>query len=138
MCDPRLESWTWGREEKNKGHYLDSCLHLSMYCGLDDNILSMLNILVLINVLRLYKRMFLETELLRSKKSTMSPTNSQMVLKIYVFTYAHIYREKEDDTANKAIRKWVMILSKGYIGVPCTILFLHQKLGGTHTIPYSQ
>lgn len=68
MCDPGLESWTRRRGEKNKGHYQDSCLHLSKYCGLDDNLLSMSTILVLINVLRLYKRMFLETELFRGKK----------------------------------------------------------------------
>lgn len=94
MCDPGLESWTRRRGEKNKGHYRDSCLHLSKYCGLDDNILSMSNILVLINVLRLYKRMFLETELFRGKKSTMSPTYSQMVLKICFYICTHIQRKR--------------------------------------------
>lgn len=95
MCDPGLESWTRRKGEKNKGHYRDSCLHLSKYCGLDDYILSMSTILVLINVLWLYKRMFLETELFRGKKKKYNVSNLLSNGSKNMFLHMHTYTEKK-------------------------------------------
>lgn len=65
-----------------------------MYYGLDDNILSMSTILVLISVLRLYKRMFLETELFRGKK-TYNVSNLLSNGSKNMFLHLHTYIEKK-------------------------------------------
>lgn len=98
-----------------------------MYYGLDDNILSMSTILVLISVLRLYKRMFLETELFRGKK-TYNVSNLLSNGSKTMFLHLHTYIEKKRMT--QQIRQYANEWWFWVMGVPCTILFLNQKLGG--------
>lgn len=67
-----------------------------MYCGLEGSILSMLNFLVLINVLRLYKIMFLDTKIFKGKKvSNLCSNYSENIF--FIRTQR---REKEGDKTN--------------------------------------
>lgn len=85
MCNSVQGSWTRRSGKRHEGHYCDTCLHLSTYCGLENSILSMWNFPVLINVLRLYKNVF-KHWIFKGKK--MSQTYAQIVLKIYFYTHS--------------------------------------------------